>query len=309
MKRLIRESGFYKDINFNGKNTVLIYKNPTGREVDDIINNGANSIRAFIDTNGDSYCWDGEISHEDMKSKLKCSDAIRLNIIPKSNMDIYLTSAIKNGSVLLSYLSKTNLANYGITEDTDIYINTDTYNAEWQDCYNGDTYGELIDDLENYEGEEETKIEPILKEITASLGGVIVNNYDGKILINDLVRIEFDNEGTYFSVHTPTEDKDYYESTLSGGIGGYEALSIISKWFNYHPIRDLSEKYNLNYEVCTEDNEPFDFSFTIDNIYFENNQDSTWKCANSTINSIANQKGFNINRITLEQIDIILDLI
>lgn len=305
MKRLIKKAEFLKDINFNGNKTVLVYKNPTGREVDDIINEGAKSLRVFVDSNGDTYCWDSETSHEDMKSKLNCSDAVRLNIVPGSNMDIYITSEITSGTKLLSYLSKANLSNYKINDNTEIYINTDTYNAEWQDCYNGDTYGELMDDLENYEDEDEVVIEPILNKITDKLGGFITNNYDGKILVNDLVRIDFDNEGTYFSVHTPVSDDDYYASNLNGGIGGSEAMSIISNHFQYHPVTDIANKYSVSYEVCSDDNESYDFSFEIDGIQFENNQDATWKCKDANLAGIAEEANLNVNmnNLTLDEID------
>lgn len=65
-KRLIKKAEFYEGVEgFTDSGMLSIYKNPTGREIDEARKESSepNAIRGIITSDGTEYCWAGSILH------------------------------------------------------------------------------------------------------------------------------------------------------------------------------------------------------------------------------------------------------
>ena len=75
-KRLIRKAEFVDGFQHRDAETgmVSLYKNPTDSEISEAkAESMFKAIRGVILENGEIYCWNGDILHDDMSSKTKIS--------------------------------------------------------------------------------------------------------------------------------------------------------------------------------------------------------------------------------------------
>lgn len=133
--RLKKNAQFYnyKDIR---KKAILVYINPTGREVDELIDECPYSdVRGFLHSDGTTYAWDGQFLHSEVKKYFpEINSPVHFDIT-RDMITIYITPQISNAKELGNYLKSFNLSNYGVNGNTELFIDYDYYKAPEDSAY------------------------------------------------------------------------------------------------------------------------------------------------------------------------------
>lgn len=138
---------FYKDIKVkNGrKNTeVLIYKNPNGREFDQLLDfSDVGTIRGFILNDGTSYMWAEDVLHDTILMKSPEINSPVHVVFKTGSVEIFITPEIKTAQDLYNYLTNSKMNLYVKTSDK-LIIDFDYYGATADPMYEVNTYGEFL---------------------------------------------------------------------------------------------------------------------------------------------------------------------
>lgn len=174
--RLKKFAKYYNYIE-DGDNILFIYKDPSGREVDNMLSESShNVIRGFLHSDGTTYSWDGDYLHEFV---IKNIPEIKSNVhieISSNKLTVFL-DGINNADELNSYLSKLNLSIYGLNMSSQLIIDYNYYGAKNDEIYN------LLNDSSN----------PTIGEFFDLLNGKIaslIKKSNNKINLKDILKPE-----------------------------------------------------------------------------------------------------------------------
>ena len=112
---------FYKDVKVkNGRKNieVLIYKNPSGREFDQLLDfSDVGTVRGFILSNGTSYMWAEDVLHDTILAKSPEINSPVHVVFKTGSVEIFITPEIKTAQDLYNYLINSKMDLYARLSD------------------------------------------------------------------------------------------------------------------------------------------------------------------------------------------------
>ena len=197
---------FYKDVKVkNGRKNieVLIYKNPSGREFDQLLDfSDVGTVRGFILSNGTSYMWAEDVLHDTILAKSPEINSPVHVVFKTGSVEIFITPEIKTAQDLYNYLINSKMDLYARLSDN-LTVDFGYYGATFDPMYEVNTYGEFLNQFNQQKTsrlkKSNIKIAEFYKDVDISRdypGALVYKNPSSKE-INELMKYSVNSTNAY----------------------------------------------------------------------------------------------------------------